>query len=59
MRKTVLAKKGRIAKTDHDGDAFTLAEKNTFFHHNPALKGGYRQEAPGERHSGQHYRVKR
>jgi hypothetical protein len=47
---TVLAKKGWIvdavlqqtinSKTNHDGDAFTLAEKNTLFHHNPALEGG-------------------
>jgi hypothetical protein len=46
---TVLAKKGWIvdgvlqqtlnSKANHDGDAFTLTEKDTFFHHNPALNG--------------------
>ncbi len=46
---TVLAKKGWIvdgvlqqtlnSKSNHDGDTFTLAEKDTFFHHNPPLKG--------------------
>lgn len=46
---TVLAKKGWIvdgvlqqtlnSKTNHDGDSFTLAEKDTFFHHNPPLNG--------------------
>jgi hypothetical protein len=45
----VLAEKGWIvdaalqqtlnSTTNHDGDAFTLAEMDTFFHHNPALKG--------------------
>ncbi|MGP6157610.1 MAG: hypothetical protein ACLPYS_08930 [Vulcanimicrobiaceae bacterium] len=46
---TVLAKRGWIvdgvlqqtlnSKTNHDGDTFTLTEKDTLFHHNPALKG--------------------
>ncbi|MGH7706494.1 MAG: hypothetical protein ACREM8_03205 [Vulcanimicrobiaceae bacterium] len=27
------------SKSNHDGDTFVLAEKETFFHHNPALKG--------------------
>jgi len=27
------------SKTSHDGDTFALVEKNTLFHHNPALAG--------------------
>ena len=47
---TVLAKKGTVvygtlqqtldSKVAHDGDRFTLIEKDTWFHHNPALHGG-------------------
>ncbi len=46
---TTVAKKGEVvggvlqqtisSKTNHDGDTFTLVEKSTFFHHNPALSG--------------------
>ncbi len=53
----VLVKKGWIvdgalqqtlnSKTNHDGDAFTLAEKNTFFNHNPSLKGGIADDLGG------------
>jgi len=49
LAQTVLAKRGWIvdgvlqqtinSKTSHNGDTFTLAEKNTFFHHNPPLDG--------------------
>jgi hypothetical protein len=28
------------SKTNHNGDSFTLSEKDTWFHHNPELKGG-------------------
>ncbi len=47
---SVLAKKGTLvygtlqqtldSKTNHDGDVFTLAEKETWFHHTAALRGG-------------------
>jgi hypothetical protein len=47
---TVIAKKGTIvygtlleplnSKTNHNGDKFTLSEHDSWFHHNPELKGG-------------------